>query len=63
VIVMDTPGEALAKWRTGLDRATAVATVRERREPAQRVTDRASWGLAPDQIESTRRFMSTMGGG
>lgn len=63
VVVMDCPGEALQKWRSGLDRAISVATAREPRATERRALDRASWGLQPDQIESTRRFMSSMGGG
>ena len=65
VIVMDTPGEALAKWRSGLDRAVAVARMRDTRAQTleQRGVDRASWGLAPHQVEATRRFMTSMGGG
>lgn len=64
VVVMDCPGEALQKWRTGLDRAVAAAraaTARERGPVATRM-DRATWGLQPDQIEATKQFMKTMGG-
>lgn len=64
VVVMDTPGEALGKWRTGLDRAVAVAraATAKARGPVATRLDRATWGLQPDQIESTKRFMASMGG-
>lgn len=57
VIVMDCPGEELRKWRTGMDRAILTAQTK-----AGRVPDRATWGLAPDQIEQTRAVLSRMGG-
>jgi hypothetical protein len=66
VIVMDTPGDALAKWRSGLDRAGAAVMARSRvtvsdEESRQRM--RATWGLQPHQIEAHRRFHQRMGGG
>jgi hypothetical protein len=65
VIVVDTPGEALGKWRSGLDRAAAVARADATRArgtvPSGGRPDRATWGLAPDQIAATERFMTTMG--
>jgi hypothetical protein len=68
VVVMDTPGEALKKWRSGIERAafTAKAAVARTRAPAGAATagryDRSSWGLAPEQIEATRRFHATLEG-
>lgn len=64
VIVMDTPGEALKKWRTGIDRVVAAAQIRaSAAKSATGKPDRATWGLAPGQIEQTRRFMANMGAG
>lgn len=64
VVVMDCPGEALQKWRTGLDRAAAVAraATAKAQGPVAARLDRATWGLQPDQIESAKRFMVSMGG-
>jgi hypothetical protein len=65
VVVMDCPGEALSKWRTGLDRAVAQAGVRSapvNPAPATREDVRARWGLEPHQVAATQRFMQTMGG-
>lgn len=64
VFVMDTPGEQLQKWRTGLDRAVAQATTRltpDEAVPAQKADIRARWGLEPHQIAETERFMSNFG--
>lgn len=55
VILMDTPGEALKRWRDGMDRAAMVAQARAGR------IDRANWGLQPHQIEQQQRFMQTFG--
>ena len=57
VIVMDTPGEALRRWRDGIDRAALAAQITPR--PARH--DRDTWGLRPDQIAATQRFMSNWG--
>ena len=62
VIMLETPGEALKQWRSGLDRAAAAAAAQSR-EPVTRAQMRATWGLAPDQIEAHRRFHERMGGG
>lgn len=68
VVVMDTPGEALGKWRTGIDRAAFVAQAAASRSrtpagtPAAARYDRSTWGLAPEQIEATRRFHATLEG-
>ena len=61
VVLMDTPGDALKKWRTGLDRAVAAARARGAVVSGGK-PDRASWGLAPGQVEAQRRFMNRMGG-
>lgn len=65
VIVMDTPGEALAKWRSGLDRAVSATRARNQTPPPgnNTVGSRATWGLEPGQIEAHSRFMSSMGRG
>lgn len=55
VIMMDTPGEQLTKWRQGLDRAAITEQARAGR------LDRATWGLQPHQIKQQQRFMSTFG--
>lgn len=68
VVVMDTPGEALGKWRSGIERAayTAKAVAARTRGPAGAPAparyDRSTWGLAPEQIEATRRFHTTLEG-
>jgi hypothetical protein len=71
VVVMDTPGEALGKWRSGIERAAfaakaAAARTRAPAGPAGAATagryDRSSWGLAPEQIEATRRFHAALEG-
>lgn len=69
VVVMDTPGQELKKWRAGMDRAGAAVVARQAREP-DRIVDptdresmRANWGLLPGQLESHRRFLETMTGG
>ncbi len=63
VAVMAAPGEALKKWRTGLDRAVAAAAYRATRtQPvAQQRLDRATWGLQPGQVEQQRAFLNGMG--
>lgn len=66
VIVMDTPGEALGKWRSGLDRAGFTAEAAASRTSAGASTasryDRSTWGLTPEQVEATRRFHATLEG-
>jgi hypothetical protein len=68
VVVMETPGEALGKWRTGLDRAASAAKAAAMRgrgpagAPAATRPDRATWGLEPHQIAATQRFHATMEG-
>jgi hypothetical protein len=68
VVVMDTPGEALGKWRAGLDRAATTARAAAMRSAAPaaaqavRAATRASWGLSPEQIASTQRFHATLEG-
>jgi hypothetical protein len=66
VVVMDTPGQELAKWRAGMDRAGAAMVARQSRQPAH-ITDpddraamRRQWGLLPGQIDQHRRFLETM---
>jgi hypothetical protein len=67
VVVMDTPGEALGKWRTGIERAAFAAKAAASRAqmptgaPAAARYDRATWGLAPEQLAASRRFHATMG--
>jgi hypothetical protein len=60
VIVMDTPGEALQKWRTGMV-ARAQTTVADSAEAYRQM--RATWGLQPHQIEAHKKFHQRMGGG
>lgn len=68
VVVMDTPGEALGKWRTGIDRAAFAAKAAAARArtpvgtPGPARYDRSTWGLAPEQVEATRRFHATLEG-
>jgi hypothetical protein len=62
VIAMDCPGDALQKWRTGMDRALATRALRNPDPVAAKKADRASWGLAPGQVESQRAFIAQMGG-
>jgi hypothetical protein len=63
VITMDCPGEALQKWRAGMDRALATTRVQRVVDPAlAKQADRASWGLRPDQIAAQRAFIAQMGG-
>lgn len=60
VIVMETPGEALGKWRDGIDRVVARARHASASTAAPSTPDRATWGLLPDQAAATQRLM---GGG
>lgn len=63
VILMDTPGEQLEKWRDGLDRAALKSVPTQTAEsPVARGIDRAGWGTTPDQIAATQRFHTQMGG-
>ena len=66
VVVMDTPGQELKKWRAGMDRAGAAMASRRDREsdhvvaPEDRAAMRKQWGLLPHQIDQHRRFLDTM---
>lgn len=55
VALIEAPGERLKAFRDGMDRETTTSQVRSGR------IDRATWGLAPHQIEQQRRFMQTFG--
>lgn len=70
VIVVDTPGDALKKWRAGMDRAGAALRARQNQQAdhvvdpeADRAAMRKQWGLLPGQVEAHRRFLDNMTGG
>lgn len=68
VLMVDTPGDTLKKWRDGMDRALAVDTAQAPRTTGEGAAEgrralRESWGLLPGQVEQHARFLARTGRG